>query len=185
MRRVGVSERQFEELIERIKQGDLEAENELFEAFKVFDRVQVMINARVQAAKEDKNDLIAEVLQALVLGLRNGRYEPSRGPFGSYLWGIARNKIRDYFRRCKNQKTSSLLEEPVAKLHTDGGIYQEEKSALIQMKVDSLEDKYREVVKMKYFEELPVSEIALRLNLIPKQVYNRLNYSIRLLRNAY
>ncbi len=185
MRRVGVCERQFEELIDRIKMGDLEAENELFEAFKVVERVQVMINARVQVAREDKNDLIAEVLQALILGLRNGRFEPSKGPFGSYLWGIARNKIRDYFRRCKNRKTSTLMEEPIAKSNTDSSIYREEKNALIQMKVDSLEDKYRDVVKMKYFEELPVSEIAIRLNLIPKQVYNRLNYSIRLLRNAY
>lgn len=184
MKRVGVCERQFEELIDRIKMGDFEAENELFEEFKVVDRVQVMINARVQTAREDKNDLIAEVLQALILGLRNGRYDPTKGPFGSYLWGIARNKIRDYFRRCKSRKTSAMAEEPVAKGHTDSGIYQEEKSAQLQMQVDSLEDKYREVVKMKYFEELPVSEIALRLNLIPKQVYNRLNYSIRLLRNA-
>ncbi|MGH1363879.1 MAG: RNA polymerase sigma factor [Calditrichia bacterium] len=184
MRREEGGER-FLELISRIQSGDMRAEDELFEAFQVVERVQMMINTRIHATVEDKNDLIGEVLQALLIGLRNGRFQPNRGPFGSYLWGISRNKIRDYLRRRKNRQFSTILEEPIGKMKTDANLFQVEQDNTIQRKINRLEDKYRQVILMKYFEELPVKEIAVRLNLIPKQVYNRLNYSIKLLRNAY
>lgn len=54
--------------------------------------------------READDDIIQEVLVTAYLGIESGRYQPQEGvPFGAYVIGIARNKIREARRRGRRQ----------------------------------------------------------------------------------
>ena len=61
------------------------------------------INAKLQ--KHDAADVVQEVFQAVAKSL--SRFESGDGlpPFRAWLWGIARHKIMDHFRKSSKQPT--------------------------------------------------------------------------------
>ena len=87
------------ELVQDIADGDEHAERVLFRNLQVFERVRAFVGARIKGAPEDLDDIVGEIVTVLVMHLREGRFDPSKGTLPSYVLGIARNKLREYFRR--------------------------------------------------------------------------------------
>ncbi|RMG19533.1 MAG: hypothetical protein D6732_29725, partial [Methanobacteriota archaeon] len=74
------------ELIERICQGDLQAENELFQRYNEQIRYMVYNRLRMKLSSEDIEDLVGEIRAAALTSLRNGGYDPEKGSsVGAYL----------------------------------------------------------------------------------------------------
>ncbi len=171
-----------EKLITKIIAGDAQAEHQLINGMCIYERVQQMVFGRMtNVAAYDKQDIVHEVVADLLIALRAGRFQPERAPFGAFLWGITRNKISLYYKKharygwMSSVEDQSALEQPLT-------IESEQQTSLLQELLDLLDEKYREVIELRFFEEMDIEDIAENLGLRQKQVRNRLTYAFQLLR---
>jgi RNA polymerase sigma factor (sigma-70 family) len=67
----------------------------------------------------------------------------------------------------------------------DGALLQSERRLQVHMVLDLLKPHYRRVLAWKYFEELPVKEIAQRLNVGPKAAESLLTRARKSFREAH
>lgn len=172
------------DLIRRIKSGDRAAEQELFANYQVFERVELMIRTRVRAPYEDQNDLINEVILSILTNLRRGMFNPEKGVLGSYLWGIARNKIRDYFKPDVLRGKALTIENDLFDCR-ETALERREKSRILLSILKGLENKYQEIILLRYYEDLSIEDISEQLSIKPTQVYNRIHYALSLIRNEW
>jgi RNA polymerase sigma-70 factor (ECF subfamily) len=132
---------------------------------------------------EDAEDLIHEILVELLESLRAGRFDPNKGaPLGNYVSGITSHVIQEYFRgQRKRQKLSaSLQEESLIAVNEEIALEKEELRQELRMLLKNLAPKYQEVLYLRFFEEMPVKDIAKKLNLPAERVSERINYAIKL-----
>jgi len=90
-----MDERQLRELFLRIGQGDGGAEREVYNA--LFQRVRGIAHVRGLRGA-DLDDLIQDVLSAVVEQLRRGRFLDQSAP-STWVIAILNNKVVDYFRK--------------------------------------------------------------------------------------
>ena len=99
-----------QKLLQRIARGEKTAEQELLKRHAIVEKIEMMVYTRLNAPKEDKDDLVGKILLNVILNLRNGRYNPQKGDLNSYIWGIARNKIKDYLEKSKHLRHQTSIE---------------------------------------------------------------------------
>jgi len=114
--------------------------------------------------------------------------------FSVWLFTIAKNTMLDYFKQSPRQYTSGLNEEvDFNKISDDSQnplyiVEKNEKRQEIDRIIDTLPDKYRELIVLKYFEELNYSEISRRLdisiNKVKWRLYEARKQLVRALRNS-
>lgn len=88
------------------------------------------------------------------------------GHVRGFLYQIARNLIIDHYRKKKSESLDALSEmgfDPPTEEHEEKDYFQIE-HALKQ--VDALEEKYREVITLRYAQDMSIKEIA---NLLGEQ----------------
>ena len=89
-------------LIQRIMDGDAEAETALLKKFS--SHIIRKVSFQLGEGNEDWKDVAADVQMALLLSIRQGQFDTSRGvSLGSYVYGITANKLRDYFKSQKKR----------------------------------------------------------------------------------
>jgi len=171
-------------LIGRIQAGDRNAEAELFTRFG--ERIGAIVRKRIGADTDDWKDVTSEVFVAVLVNLREGRFDAQKGALGTYFYGIAANKLKDYFKMKKKQSamlTAPLDDDDIAMQdRAEVDLEQQELQDLVRNHLARLKVKYKEALYLRYFEGLSVSEISERLNLPPKRVSERINYALKLLR---
>lgn len=170
-----------QELIQRIRSGDREVEAEIIRRFhgRVEKKVHYFLNQRL----EDAADLIHEILVELLISLRNGRFDPDKGTLlGSYVSGIAGHLIQEYFRgqKKRQQISSNPQEKSLLEANAVIALEQEELRQELRTLLKNLAPKYQEVLYLRFFDEMPVKEIAKKLNLPAQRVSERINYAIKL-----
>ncbi|MGH1363776.1 MAG: RNA polymerase sigma factor [Calditrichia bacterium] len=176
------AEKNMNHLFNEIADGNFQAEGEIIEHYQVYTRVQSMVFGRMNnVADSDKRDVVHEVITALILALRAGRYNPERAPFGAFLWGITRNKISLYYKQHSRFGWMSPIADHASQ-NTPLHVEEEQQSNLLQELLNVLDEKYRQVIELRFFEEMGIEEIADDLGLRQKQVRNRLTYAFQLLR---
>jgi RNA polymerase sigma-70 factor, ECF subfamily len=103
--------------------------------------------------------------------------------FGGWLSGILRNKYRNWLRAQKLH-TIPLDEDhesvPVIEEDQNTGLSQEEMTKITRY-VQSLPEKYREVLVMKYMKDFSYRDISLLLKLPISTITMRLNYARKFL----
>ncbi len=175
------------ELVDKLRSGDSTAIEQFYNTYRnrlyslVFEHV-----GRDQAAAED---LVQEIFLAAL-----GSLERFRGDSQLYTWlySIALHKINDFHRRQarepKSQESSSIID--AVKLERTGGNgpeplsvmeSEESRQAVHQALVDLPED-YREVLVLKYLEDMPVLEISQAMGRSPKSVEGLLSRARKALR---
>jgi len=174
-------EKQDIELINNIRAGNLIAEKELIARFGL--RISRKVRFALGASNTDWQDVVHEVQLALLGSLRQGRFNVEKGvPLGSYVYGITMNKLRDYFKTKKKQET--LTTDALTEIADDEDFNlenQETRKILIRM-MTRLKIKYKEVLYLRYYEDLSVSQISQKINLPPRRVSERIHYAVQLLR---
>jgi RNA polymerase sigma-70 factor (ECF subfamily) len=174
-------------LIERIQNGDASAEGELFQQYK--NPILWKICRHIKADLENIKDLASEVQLAILEGLRQETFQPEKWPtLDAYIWGVTNNKIRDWFKQEKRQKQIFVDDPPseeIAAASEEYFLETQELKNLLRAALNTLESKFKEVLELRYFNELSVQEISAQLDIPPRRVSERIHYALKLLRQAY
>lgn len=161
------------ELIEQSKQRNIEAFAGIYDLFApmIFRYVKLKVQNRAEA-----EDLLQEVFLKAWEGLPS--FQPERGSFRAWLYRIASNTVNDYFRRIYRKPTPVELKdyEEIA-----GGESVEEEVAVmsevegIKTALQALRPVYREVLELRFIQDLTVAETA--------SVLGRSNLAVRLVQS--
>ncbi|MBU43203.1 MAG: RNA polymerase subunit sigma-70 [Spirochaetaceae bacterium] len=178
-----MSERASEKgLIEKTLKGDQRAFMELVAPYRtrlIRKAVSMLGNP------QDAEDILQEALVTAYRALKS-----FRGESGIYTWlyRIVVNKCRDFHRSKKNAPSDSL--DSVAFMIHDDRIDLEknlelstESSYLIEQ-INTLDKRYREILVMRYFDDLSYQEIASVLKIQVGTVKSRLFKARELLKRA-
>ncbi len=169
------------DLINRILKGDREAEQELLLQF--IEEIKTIVRHQLGERHEYWQDLVNEICIALIENLRKGKFNPEKAKLGSYIYGIAKNKIFD-FRRQRME----IIKEDISK--KDIPIYpeiserfeDEELRDIMRTQLRKLRPKYRKVLILRYYKGLSIGEIAEILGIPNEKVSERIYYATELLR---
>jgi RNA polymerase sigma-70 factor (ECF subfamily) len=171
------------QLVRLAREGSPEAFEELVRKYqpKVFSMALSFTRNR-----EAADDLAQEVFLKAYLALP--RFH-GKSEFGTWLYRISVNHIKDYLRKKGRAKEVSLEDvheisfsdkEQTEKAERDREI--ESRRTLVQTFVGSLPEKYRIIVTLRDIQGLPYEEISRILKLSPGTVDSRLHRARRMLR---
>ena len=138
---------------------------------ELLTRTQDKIFAYIICMVKDEelaNDLFQDTYIKAIVKLRKGKYKDS-GKFSFWLTRIAHNVIIDYYRE---QKSSHIIETPknqdLQNLKSASCVESDRERSMVNEQVledvkrlmNALPPTQREVVQMRYFEEMSFKEIA-------------------------
>lgn len=114
-------------------------------------------------------------------------FDPARASFGTWLYVIANNKLKNYYR---DRKVSDELDESfsVEESFEDSILAAEYLSATRDTLSDALESLpqvQREIVIYKYFHDKNSSEIALLVGMTPGNVRQQLSRALKKLKEFF
>lgn len=173
-------------LVIRIQSGDISAEAELFHQYK--NAILWKIRRSIQTDSDNIDDLASEIYINLLEELRKDNFEIDRWEsLDAFVWGITRNKIRNWFRtqnvnRKYFQKDAEISELIHSAVETNQIEIQNLREALIKL-LNNLDDKYRKILDMRYFQELSIQEISQITGLAPKRISERIHYALKLMKS--
>lgn len=140
--------------------------------------------------REAANDIFQDTFLKVIVKLQNGDYQPT-GKFSAWLTRIAHNVIMDKFRVVQNGGIVDVDEEnDMAKIEgenlTDEPIetyfINEQTIADVKNLMENLPPVQREVVFMRYFQEMSFKEIAVATDVSINTALGRMHYAIQNLR---
>jgi len=159
-------------LLKRIKEGSQEAYIELVTPFKerLFRKAVSMVKD-----EDDAEDIVQE---ALISGYRSiGNFRAEAGVY-TWLYRIVVNKSKDLLSRKKRGKEKPIDENENQfvdeRIGYEKKLELSEESSYLITKINQLEDIYRQVIELRYFEEMSYSEIALVVGVNVGTVKSRL-----------
>ncbi len=165
------------ELVQLAQAGDQKAYAELMNRYRdaIYFMILKMINNKI-----DAEDL---TIEAFGKAFRNlDQYSPNFA-FSTWLFKIASNNCIDFLRRKKtrqisivsssndsNSNSDSISEDSSLSIQADTpdpeeALIKDQKKILMRELVDTLKPRYRQLVELRYFEELSYEEIAEELDL--------------------
>ena len=136
------------------------------------------------------NDLFQETFLKVITKMQNGRYADS----GKFIWWVTRiahNVIIDYYRAQKSNKIveqgkdndlSNLNSASVLDGSRESELANEQVLRDVKRLMDALPESQRQVVFMRYFQELSFKEIAEQTNVSINTSLGRMRYALMNLR---
>jgi RNA polymerase sigma-70 factor (ECF subfamily) len=170
-------------LVELAQEGSEESFSELVRMYqsKVFSMA-----LNFSRDRETADDLAQEIFLKAYLALPKFRFGSE---FGTWLYRVALNHVRDFLRKKGRVKEVSL--EEIGEISvSDGGIEKREKEQeeeertkrLLHAHVETLPAKYRIVLTLRDIQGLPYDEISRVLKVSPGTVDSRLHRARKMLR---
>ena len=161
-----------QDLVRRIRSGDLDAEDELARRFQP----GLLAIARVRLGVSFAADLVQDTLAVGLPNLRRGDWK-GIGPLAAYLAAILRRRIL----RLRSDPTPVGTEDP-GTLPAEGvdpfaAAERVETRARLRNALGGLSSSHREVVLRHYFEGQDVNEIARETNVPRGTVLSRLHHA--------
>lgn len=172
---------------EQLALAYIDGNNRAFD--ELLSRNQDRVFTTIMYAVKDEdlaNDLFQETFLKVITKLQNGQYSDT-GKFSWWLTRIAHNVVIDHFRA---QKTSKIVEAPkdndLSNLRGEAIHNQSRESELnneqvmedVKRLVEALPEAQRDVVNMRYFQELSFKEIAEQTNVSINTSLGRMRYAL-------
>lgn len=145
-----------DKLLHQAQQGDREAVESLFrrEWRPVYDLLYRALGQRAEA-----EDLTQEVFIRALSSLE--RYQPSTTPFAGYLAVIARNLLRDHWRRGHTSlHLQAIPELPSPSAGPEHTALQTDEPARLQALLAPLSPDQQQVIRLRVLEGRPTVEVA-------------------------
>lgn len=176
--------------------SSLESDDDVTEVFNgVFIRYRAQIIHHIQSRLGPNNDDWEDVFQKTVIAIfqaiQRQQFDSSKGGMGSFIYGVTKNKIRDYFDEKKRLREDELppelgkIEQLADDYSVEFSLVQEEAFQRLKSCLRELPEKYSSVLRLRYFEKLSMQEIARKLRRTPQQVVDLHRYGLRKLRDCF
>ncbi len=135
------------------------------------------------SSREQSLEIVQEIFMKAWVGMQNGMIMDNPKAF---LYASVRNAITDWYRKKKPVSLDELNEEGFdAMYETEGKHYDKLESERILEKTAKLEEKYREVITLRFVNDLSITEIAELLGENENNVSVRLHRALEKLRKIY
>ncbi len=148
---------------------------------KLFSYIYYVVHDEDQA-----NDLFQDTFIKIITKLRNGMYTPT-GKFHSWCLRIAHNVIMDNFRTAKNNniveptddndltniRNSDVEEMNIERMFINSQILEDAKNIM-----NNLPTSQREVVYMRFFQQMSFKEISEATNVSINTALGRMRYAL-------
>lgn len=148
-----------------------------------FDPIYRFVYRRVES-KETVHDLVSDIFLKIYKALPNFQEKHEKG-LTAWVYTIAQNEVFQYYRTQKNKSIVSL--EHAEEIPSLESIKDEMDQSLLHESVkiylEQLEKDDREIILLKYFDDLSNSEIASMLNLTANNVGVKLFRALEKLKN--
>lgn len=136
-------------------------------------------------SKEVAEDIFQETFVKAIIKLQEGRYQPD-GKFGAWITRIAHNLVIDQFRQERNENLVSNDETEVDLLNNaslsegtiENKMVNEQVLRDVRALVNELPDCQREVVYMRYYQQLSFKEISDITGVSINTALGRMRYAI-------
>ena len=172
-----------ESLVEMFANGNNQAFDILLDRHKdkVYNYILLIVRNREMA-----EDIFQETFMRAIMTIKQGRYMEN-GKFSAWSCRIAHNQIIDAYRRERNEKTVSNEEYEDMDLFNDAKLCEEnieDKMVREQVLKDvnnlmlHLPDEQREVVYMRYYQDLSFKEIADITGVSINTALGRMRYAV-------
>ncbi|OGD10330.1 MAG: hypothetical protein A2Y86_04110 [Candidatus Aminicenantes bacterium RBG_13_62_12] len=127
----------------------------------------------------DWEDVVNEILTQVLEKVRNGEFRGD-STLGTFIYTVTSRRIVDFIR----QKMKVLKNGPEPAIPPDPheSLEARERADQLVRHIRMLKPKYRDVLFLFYFQELPREEVARRLDITPAKVSERLHYAQKLLK---
>ena len=175
-----------EELVKLYVQGNNEAFDALLSRYntKVYNYIYGFVHNEALA-----EDLFQETFIKAIITLKQGGYSES-GKFSSWLMRIAHNKVFDVFRLEKHDNTVSNDEYDVdlydysqlLEGNVEDNIVADQTIDELNYLITLLNEDLREIIKMRYYQELSFKEISDITGVSINTALGRMRYAILNLR---
>lgn len=157
------------ELLEKLKKGDDEAFEELYNSYR--EPALRFCNSILKDTEESEN-IIQEVF--IKIWNRRSTINPELN-FTSYLFTIIKNRVFDYLKEIKkNEFLREKFWEKVMEYQAIDNDVKEERFAKVKEAVENLSEKRKIIIKLNYEEGKSYEEIANQLNISKNTVKNQL-----------
>lgn len=172
-----------EELVSFFCAGQNEAFDELLLRYK--DRLYSYISYIVKN-NDVADDLFQETFVKAIITLRQGKYHES-GKFYAWLTRIAHNLLIDQIRSERNENLSYHQDEEnnlrdqtsILVFNRENEMVQEQMLKEVKLMVDKLPNSQREVVFMRYYQDLSFKEIADITGVSINTALGRMHYAVK------
>jgi RNA polymerase sigma-70 factor (ECF subfamily) len=168
------------ELVEKLKRREPAAAVELCNAY--FDRIYRLVFSQVDGNRDAAQDITQETFLAAFKSAYRFR---GRSKIYTWLYSIANKKVADFYRRRKREAKhqADSVESQAYEAQPDGTAESEEAQQAIQQTLSGLPLHYKQVLLLKYVEEMPVVEIGQVMGRSSKSVEGLLTRARREMRN--
>ncbi len=128
----------------------------------------------------DEND-VEEILQeTLMAGHESFAFFEGKSSFLTWICGIANHEISDFYRKRKIKaflfSHFPFLEEIVSEaLGPEEILLEKELRKEVKKKLSSLSEGYSQILRLKYYQDLSVREIARKLGMTVKAIESKLS----------
>ena len=131
-------------------------------------------------------EVAQEVLQNTFLAaIKSFHTFHSKSTFFTWLCKISLNKLADYYRGQVNPKFQLPLDLAAPGLTPEEQASLDDLRAHVNRCLNLLPSRYRQLLHLKYYQELSTTEICLKLDLTPRKVEGRLYRAKKLLSRIY
>ncbi|MBQ7634254.1 MAG: sigma-70 family RNA polymerase sigma factor [Bacteroidaceae bacterium] len=171
-----------DQLVEMYVQGSGEAFDELLARYQEKLFTYILYNVH---SEDEANDIFQETFVRAIVTLQQGRYTAS-GKFYAWLVRIARNQIIDQYRQIRGENTISndeasydlLNNAAVADLPVESQMVTEQTLRDVRRLMDHLPDTQREVVFLRFFQDMSFKEIAETTGVGINTALGRMRYAV-------
>ncbi len=175
-----------EQLVKAYAQGSNEAFDTLLKRHQ--DRIFNYI-LRIIKNEDIANDIFQETFVKAIQTIRNGRYTEN-GKFPAWISRIAHNLIIDYYRQEKSENLQSadltdidvLNRKELCEQTIEDIMVTDQIKADVKLLIEELPELQRQVLRMRYYQNLSFKEIAEITGVSINTALGRMRYAILNLR---
>lgn len=141
------------------------------------EKVLGYIRARV-SSREDAEDLCAEVFERALRS--SDSYDAAKAAPGTWLYAITRNTVINHLQR--SRPAAELPEDLTDDALPEDGLLQSELLDSLAAALEKLPDELTDVIVLRYYDRMPLTEVALTLGMSYGTVKLRHQKALALLR---
>lgn len=169
---------------ESIQDGNSQSEAELISEYS--ERIRYFAGRAIGFNDQGLDDLVQNIMIAVIQSLRNGRYDPNRAALSTFIAAIQRNKTNDYLTQkirhsariahpeagSRNEQIDEIATQPDTTPGPEEQLIRQEEKELYERALASLKPNERLILYLRLSKGLSMAEIAADLNLEPQTVYD-------------